>query len=144
MTDRPEDRGNEATPPSVAPASPYPASVRRFLVQLAGLGAESRATVLSRHAALVDTPAYVAAETLIGETIERAGRGDSRDALAGPFLQLVRRKDAPATSDDVMAMLDPIAEPALAALLALLVADLVPASTVAVLCEPFADVIAVD
>jgi len=144
VTDEPRERGGAATPPSAASTSPYPPSVRRFLVQFAGLGATSRAEVVARHAALVNTPLYESAEQLIGETIERAGRSDSRDALAGPFLQLVRRTDAPATTDDVLAMLDPIAEPALAALLALLVADLVPAATVDVLCEPFKPFITID
>ncbi len=133
------------SPPATAvhPYGPATPNVRRFLVQFAGLGAETRRAVLARHATVVDTPAYVAAERLIGETIERSGRTDARDALAGPLMQLVRATDANIPGDDALAMLDPIAEPALAMLLALLVADLVPAAAVDVLCSPFASVLSV-
>jgi hypothetical protein len=110
-------------------------------VQFAGLGADARAEVLTRHHAAVDSREYVAAESLVGETIARAGRTDARDALAGPLLQLVRTTHPANPDDDVLSTLDPIAEPALAALLALLVADLVPPATLAVLYQPFDSVI---
>lgn len=129
-------------PPARDPYGPQTAAVRRFLVQFAGLGADARAEVMTRHRAIVDGREYVAAESLIGETIARAGRTDARDALAGPLFQLVRTTPTTASDDDVLSMLDPIAEPALAALLALLVADLVPSSALAELYQPFDAVIA--
>lgn len=130
-----------------APYGPETPAIRRFLMSLAGLGAEARATVVASHRALSVTPRYRAAETLLGATIERAGRGDAQDALAGPLLQLVRTKANSTTTAvgeneaDALDLLDPIAEPALAALLALLVADLLPATDVNTLLEPFANVI---
>lgn len=131
-----------AGPSGRDPYGPQTAAVRRFLVQFAGLGADARTEVLTRHRAIVDDREYVAAESLIGETIARAGRTDARDALAGPLMQLVRTTASADPDDDVLSMLDPIAEPALAALLALLVADLVPSSAFAELYQPFEAVIA--
>lgn len=123
--------------------------MRQFLVRLAGLGASARSEAVRRFNDLARTPAFLAAELRLAETIERAGRTDARDALAGPLLQLVRKSEAPSgelpvenESDvDVLAQLDPIAEPALAALLALLVADLLPQSTTDQLYAPFAELI---
>jgi len=144
VSDPAGDPSRDRMPTSTASRAPYgPGTphIRQFLVQLAGLGAESRREVLARYAMTVDTLEYAAAETLLGETIERAGRTDARDALAGPLLQLVRSGSATNEPEDVLSSLDPIAEPALAALLALLVADLVPPSTVALLYAPFETVI---
>lgn len=132
---------------STASSSPYgPGTplVRRFLVRLAGLSALDREQVVAHHARVVRTPEYTTAETALGETIERAGRTDARDALAGPLLQLVRRVDAATDVEDELATLEPIAEPALAALLALLVADLLAADHVAQLYAPFDSVIPFD
>jgi hypothetical protein len=130
-----------ASAASSAPYGPGTPLVRRFLVQLAGLGAEARHRVVANHAEVVETAAFAAAEVALGETIERAGRTDARDALAGPLLQLVRRVDSAAATADELATLDPIAEPALAALLALIVADLLPADEVGRLYAPFNAVI---
>ena len=125
-----------------APYGPATADVRRFLVQLAGLGAFARASVVTRYVAVCDTPAFIAAEALLGETIERAGRTDARDALGGPLLQLVQRTPIAAADAELdVDALDPIAEPALAALLALMVRDLLAPETAACLYAPFADTI---
>lgn len=135
------------------PYGPATSAVRQFLVRLAGLGASARAEAVQRFEEIARTSAFVAAELRLAETIERSGRTDARDALAGPLLQLVRIPDAPdrdtpvVTPDDdegeadALAQLDPIAEPALAALLALLVADLLPQSTTDQLYAPFAELI---
>jgi hypothetical protein len=58
-------------------------------------------------------------------------------------MQLVRLPDAAATirEDEALASLDPIAESALAALLALVVRDLLAPAHVATLLAPFASVI---
>ncbi|MCC6242485.1 MAG: hypothetical protein IT353_06565 [Gemmatimonadaceae bacterium] len=128
---------------SGSPYGPATVDVRRFLVRLAGLGASARADVVARYAEVCDTPAFIAAEATLGETIARAGRTDARDALGGPLLQLVQRAprtELPASEIDIDA-LDPIAEPALAALLALMVRDLLSAECAATLYAPFADVI---
>src|SRR6187399_1406148 len=92
---------------SPGPYGPATAKVRQFLLRLAGLGVTLREEVVTRHSGLAPTSAYATAEALLGETIERSGRTDARDALAGPLLQLVRR---PNEVDEGLDALDPIAE----------------------------------
>lgn len=133
---------------SELPYGPNTSAVRRFLVQLAGLGRVDREAVVAAYAARCSTRQWYAAEAALGTAIERSGREPQRDALSGPLLQLVRRNDpvasAPVTEDEALAALDPIAEPALAALLALLARDLLSDQQVKTLCAPFAGVIAVE
>ncbi len=130
-----------------APASPHgpygprTRQVRDFLVRFAGLGAHARANVVTRFNAVSNTPEFLAAEALLGETIARAGLLDARDALAGPLLQLVRVPDAaplsePSTGEQDV-ILDAIAEPALAALLAILTEELVDPDMTRRLYAPF-------
>lgn len=130
------------------PYGPCTSRVRGFLVQLAGLGLEARETVVVAYNRASNTQAYVQADRLLGDTIERAGRTDARDAVAGPLLQLVQDPSSTSSSRDVgsdpdsaFETLHPIAEPALAALLALMVSDVMPAETVATLYAPFDAVI---
>lgn len=119
------------------------ARIRQFLVRLAGLGALARKDVVARHLAHVNSADYIAAETALAEVIERSGRTAERDALAGPLMQLL--VVSPTAPDDAQAIpsddlqLDPVAEPALAALLALLVSDLMAPHHVSTLTAPFAD-----
>jgi len=139
--------------------------VRRFLVALASLDLAAHDRVVSRFASASASTAFARADAVLGETIERSGRADARDALAGPLMQLVRERTsdaedvvevegdqigvddaspeagggAPVTLDAHAAALDPIAEPALAALLGLLVYDVIPEKTFRVLYEPFAE-----
>ena len=80
----------------------------------------------------------------LGEVITRSGRDEARDALSGPLLQLVKRPTpdvSPAADAEADIALDPIAEPALAALLALMVRDLLDDATVQLLTYAFADTI---
>ncbi len=114
--------------------------VRRFLLQLAGLGAAECERVVSRYRDIVDAPAFVAAERILGETIARSGRDSARDALAGPLLQLVGEFDPLADPRDALTSLSEIAEPATAAILALVAADVLPPETFAALYRPFAEV----
>jgi len=146
-----------------APLSPGPetygpntAAIRRFLVRLAGLGIEARSRVTDAYAAEVSTRAWMLAETALATAIERSGREPQRDSLSGPQLQMVQRdRGAAATAtaatataaeatdeDRVLDTLDPVAEPALAALLALLVCDLLDGAQLARLMAPFEGVIA--
>lgn len=108
--------------------------MRRFLVQLAALESDTHRDVLSRFDSVRHSHDFAVADQTLGQTLERSGREDARDAVAGPLLQLVRLTDE---TDD----LDAIAEPALAALLALIVSDLLAESTVATLYMPFAQAI---
>ena len=133
------------------PYGPCTALIRKFLVQFAGLGADAKRIVVSAHEARVERVEYQAAETRLGHTIERVGRTEMRDALAGPLMQLVRHVRTDAGVDlregsvkpeaDALAELEPIAEAALAALLALMVSDVLPTGDRDVLYSPFATVI---
>lgn len=128
---------------------PETPAIRRFLVRLAALAPDVRERVVHRYREQEFSSAFHAADATVGETIERSGRTDARDALGGPLVQIVQRPaDAAqqeiADEDDLSGMLDPIAEPALAALLALLVRDLLPAAQFAVLYAPFSDAIPID
>ena len=122
------------------PYGPETAAVRRFLVRLAGLGATDRAAVVARYETVAATRAYEAADARLGEVITRSGREEARDALSGPLLQLVKRP-MPEASPESEIVLEPIAEPALAALLALMVRDLLDDATVRLLTDAFADTI---
>ena len=125
------------------PYGPETPAVRRFLVRLAGLGSSDRARVVERFAATAGERVFAAAEAALATAIERSGRETARDALSGPLLQLVQVADVPRsaaeTDETMLASLDPVAEPALAALLALLVRDLLPAEQFAVLYAAFDD-----
>ncbi len=126
------------------PYGPETAAVRRFLVRLAGLGATDRAAVVARYETIAATRAYEAADARLGEVITRSGRDEARDALSGPLLQLVKRPTpdvSPAADAEGEIALEPIAEPALAALLALMVRDLLDDATVQLLTDAFADTI---
>ena len=126
------------------PYGPETAAVRRFLVRLAGLGAADRAIVVARYETIAATRAYEAADARLGEVITRSGRDEARDALSGPLLQLVKRPTpdvSPAADAEADIALEPIAEAALAALLALMVRDLLDDATVQLLTDAFADTI---
>ncbi len=126
---------------------PASASIRRFLVQLAALGPVARAQVVQRFHDVSASADYQTADAMIGEVIERSARTDARDALGGPFMALMRPSASQAQSSGATAQagelddLDPIAEPALGALLALLVRDLVSDEQFAALYEPFTGII---
>lgn len=72
-------------------------------------------------------------------------REELRDALGGPLLQLTR-SGRPATpgEQDLDTLVDPVAEPALAALLALLVGDVLPSTALAALYAPLESEIPLD
>lgn len=114
------------------PATPI---VRRFLARFAGLSVTDRAAIVASHAVRADTAAWDRAETALAAALTGADREAARDAVAGPLLQLVRV--GVADDNDPLASLDPVAEPALAALLALLVSDVLDDVHVDTLYAPF-------
>ncbi len=130
--------GTGAPPHGALPYGPNTANVRRFFVRLAGLSRADRADVVARFEAVASSRAYAAADARLGEVITRSGREEARDALTGPLLQLVQHAAPPATGE---AALEPIAEPALAALLALMVRDLLDDGSVRVLTDAFSETI---
>lgn len=131
---------------SVQPYGPNTAAIRAFLVRFAGLGAHDRFTVVARYQERVNTRTYHVAESAMATAIERSGREPMQQALSGPLLQLVRRADIlPATEpteENALEGLDPVAEPALAALLALLVRDLLDEGQLEQVYGAFSTVIA--
>jgi len=136
------------TTPSSLPYGPATPAIRRFLVRLAALGASERQSAIASYGTARDTRAWHIAETALGEVIDRSGRSGAQEALAGPLLQLVRRPQAPAqvpeSAEAALDTLEPMAEPALAALLALVVRDLLEPRDFATLYEPLAHVIPLD
>ena len=130
----------EPTPASPAPPLPYgPASavVRRFLQRLAS----QRELVWLAAARRYQDPAEAIerrrADRALGAAIERLGREPARDALIGPVVQMARRVASalhPEVTDDV---LEGLAEPALAAALALVVSDELDPAILASLYRPF-------
>jgi len=129
---------------SALPYGPHTTAVRGFLVRLAGLGAADRAAVVSRYEAVAATRAYETADARLGDVITRSGREEARDALSGPLIQLVKLPGVAmpiATDTETEFELEPIAEPALAALLALIVRDLLDDATVRLLTDAFSDTI---
>jgi len=127
-----------------APYGPSTAAIRRFLQRLAALTPAEWAEAAHAYAALAPTPRFRAADRALGAAIDRAGRTAERDAALGPLLQLVRVAPTSDTPPDAEVALDPVAEPALAALLALLARDLLPPETVAILYAPFAALVPLD
>lgn len=123
------------------PYGPATNAVRRFLVRFAALPAQDRDQVLIQYAALSSTRNWQRAETALAAVMERSGRDQERDAVSGPLLQLVRLPGVELQTDQgtperALEALDPIAEPALAALLALIVRDLLESAVFDTLYSP--------
>ncbi len=73
---------------------PNTASVRQFLVSLANLGVEEHEAVCHRFGHFAGTNSWLRAESELATTLEDSGRLDLRDAVAGPFMSLVRLRPA--------------------------------------------------
>jgi hypothetical protein len=131
--------------------------VRRFLQRFAALRPGEWERAARRYEEQQGTAPLAAADRALAQAVERAGRAAERDAVVGPLVQLVR--DAPpgpggggrapgpgaaGGADEGPALLPPVAEAALAALLALVVRDVLPAPAFAALYAPFAELIPVD
>lgn len=120
---------------SAAPYGPSTAIVRRFLASFAGLSAADRIAVIASYTERAESATWQRADAALATALTGADREAARDAVAGPLLQLVRIGEP--NDDDPLASLDPVAEPALAALLALLVADVLDAMHINTLYAPF-------
>jgi hypothetical protein len=124
------------------PYGPNSALVRRFLQRFAALRPEEWVAAAAAYDHAQGSRSFAAADRALAAAIAGAGRDDARDAVLGPLAQLAQRS-APAGPADETAppTLDPAAEAALAALLALIVRDLLPATAFAALYAPFATLI---
>ncbi len=123
---------------TVPPYGPQTALLRHFLRRLSAQPAVVWLAAARRYEQQAATPAQRRADRALAVAVPRLGREHARDLLVGPVVQLARRAAAfAAESPDADDALDRLAEPALAAALALLVADGLAESQVAALYEPF-------
>jgi hypothetical protein len=122
--------------------------VRRFLQRFAALRPTEWERATRRWEDAQGDAALAAADRALAQTIERTGRTAERDAVVGPLVQVVR--DAPpgpardVPDDPGLTLLPPVAEAALAALLALVVRDVLPARAFDALYAPFAELVPLD
>lgn len=106
------------------PYGPQTPLVRAFLKQLAAQPALVWLAAARRYEAIAATPAGRQADRGVGSAIERSAREPARDALIGPILQMATRAaDSAALDSSDRQEVERLAEPALAAALALVVAD---------------------
>ena len=142
--DRPAEPAAAPPAPGGSPYGPQTLAIRRFLQHLAALAPAAWDAIAAEFPAHAARPAYARADRALGLVIERAAREAERDAALGPLVQLVRLPSAPdapappAGDDAADVPLHPVAEPALAAVLALLVRDLIPAASLDALYAPVA------
>ncbi|HEX5829952.1 MAG TPA: hypothetical protein VFY16_03150 [Gemmatimonadaceae bacterium] len=111
--------------------------MRRFLVRLA----EQRELVWMAAARAWREPADAGrrrrADRALGAAVKRMGRETARDAVVGPVVQMARRVALALHQEPDEAALEELAEPALAAALAVLVSDELSADVLMALYEPF-------
>ena len=135
------------SPSPASPATPYgpqTLEIRRFLQRLAALPQAEWAQATAAYEALQGTGRFASADRALSAAVARTQREPERDAALGPLAQLLRMPvdpDAPPSEDDPMA---PVAEAALAATLALLVRDVLPAPAFATLYAPFAELVPIE
>lgn len=148
----PDGSPNDARPLAPAPYGPQTPAVRRFLQRFAALAPTEWDAAAAAYEEAVGSPAAVAADRDLSRAVERAGRTGERDAVLGPLAQLVRVDAGPAAehsgavadavSDaEAPVAMHPVAEAALAALLALVARDVLPPRAFTTLYAPFEAVI---
>ena len=136
------------------PYGPNTMAVRRFLQRLAALAPDERARAADAYAALEGTPRFARADRTLAAVTAAAGRGSERDAALRPLAQLLHAGPLPlgdgTESDEALAesaaaavAMDAMAPAAVAAVLALVVRDVLPADALATLYAPFAELIPV-
>ncbi len=142
------DQPADGTPPTTdslttTPYGPQTPAIRRFLQRFAALSSADWDRAAAEYAGALGTAAHVAADHDLARAVERAGRTAERDAVLGPLGQLVRvpAPESDAENPDAPVAMHPVAESALAALLALVVRDVLPPRAFTVLYAPYAGII---
>ena len=118
------------------PYGPRTPLLRHFLRRLATQPPVVWLAAARHYERARDASAHRRADHALAAAVAALGREAARDALVGPVVQMARRAAAahgPADEQDV----ERLAEPALAATLALLVSDTLPAAHVAQLYGAF-------
>ena len=129
-------------PPAALPYGPNTAAVRRFLQHLAGKPASDCIAAARAYSALQQTREFAAADRALGVAIDRAERAEARDAVVGPIVQLMgSHEERVSGKPEAGVAPEALAESALAAALALIARDLVPATVFDVLYGPYAELI---
>ena len=128
------------------PYGPNTPAVRRFLQRLAGKPAADCAAAARVYLSLQGTPALIAADRAVGRAVESSSRTDARDAVVGPVIQLMNGHAERLATDPALSgvSLDDMAETALAAVLALIVGDIIAADALEVLYRPYATLIPIE
>ena len=123
------------------PYGPNTPAVRRFLQRFAALAPDEWAAAARAFAANEGTPRHRRADRTLAATVASAGREGERDAALRPLAELVRRggRDADAEPE-----LDPVAPAAVAAVLALVMRDVLAADAFDALYAPFAELVPLD
>jgi hypothetical protein len=124
---------------SATPYGPQTLEIRRFLQRLAALAPAEWAAVAAEYEALQRGPRFAGADRALSAAVSATQREPQRDAVLGPLLQLVAEPRPEGEGPDEPPPLAPVAEAALAAVLALLVRDVLGASAFATLYAPFAE-----
>lgn len=127
------------------PYGPNSGLVRRFLQRLAAIGVALEQQVVTSYETITKRDEFWVADSAVAILVAKAGRQSDRDAMAGPLLQLAAGKVGPEVSAAAAPVpLRPIAEPALAALLALMMTDLLEPDHFQVLYESFEQAIPIE
>ena len=131
------------TPRATLPYGPNTAAVRRFLQRLAGKPASDCIAAARAYLALQGTPELATADRALGHALESSGRTNARDAVVGPIIQLMsgHADKLELTGETSGVTVDDLAESALAAVLGLIVGDVIPAQMLEVLYRPVAGII---
>jgi hypothetical protein len=145
MTVEPRESRDTASMTAL-PYGPNTSIVRRFLQRLAGKPASDCAAAARVYLSLQGTPALIAADRAVGQELEGSGRTDARDAVVGPIIQLMSGHATRLASDPSLSgvSLDDMAEAALAAVLGLIVGDILAADALEVLYRPYAGIIPIE
>ena len=125
------------------PYGPNTLAVRRFLQRFAALAPDEWAAAARAFAAAERSPRFRGADRQLAAATAGAGREGERDAALRPLAEIVR---APGSdpSPDAEPSLDPVAPAAVAAVLALIMRDVIAAETFDTLYAPFAALIPVE